>query len=389
MKRQRSLKVNSVLKESVLFKLYMDVIQILRQELKDIEIKTTQTPFNALNLMYREVCRKEELQSRILGGFLDPNENHGYGFIPLTLFLGIIFPGNKFEISQNSKFSITLERYVKPPDAPARRIDILLAWKGVDNKKHAIIIENKLNWASNQKDQLNDYYDCLILEGYEVEGIVYMPFSSKYQHSRHTDANKDVLKKTVDFDAEQLVKWLDKIMEYFKDNDVEISSIIQYRSFWQCLISNNFATMKALEIIEQLSIEEINKIENLAKLVSSNNWCEARFDKISARIKENFNENLVIDYLKYIDGRNYVQYYFHPNECWVELWLEKNEIKLYIVAYTDHGEIITIDKSTFSNKDPDSYYYYHNESYFRFDYNDIDNIVKTVVPLLKELEKFN
>ena len=187
------------MQESVLFKLYMDVIQILRQELKDIEIKTTQTPFNALNLMYREVCRKEELQSRILGGFLDPNENHGYGFIPLTLFLGIIFPGNKFEISQNSKFSITLERYVKPPDAPARRIDILLAWKGVDNKKHAIIIENKLNWASNQKDQLNDYYDCLILEGYEVEGIVYMPFSSKYQHSRHTDANKDVLKKTVDF----------------------------------------------------------------------------------------------------------------------------------------------------------------------------------------------
>lgn len=47
----------------------MDIIQILRQELKDIEIKKTQTPFNALNLMYREVCRKEELQSRIFGGF--------------------------------------------------------------------------------------------------------------------------------------------------------------------------------------------------------------------------------------------------------------------------------------------------------------------------------
>lgn len=367
----------------------MDVIQILRQELKDIEIKTTQTPFNALNLMYREVCRKEELQSRILGGFLDPNENHGYGFIPLTLFLDMVFTENKFEISQNSQFSVNLERFVKPQDTPARRIDILLEWKGDDNKKHAIIIENKLNWASNQTDQLNDYYYCLILEGYEVEGIVYMPFSSKYQHSRHTDANDNVLKKTVDFDAAQLVKWLTKIMAYFKDNDVEMSSIIQYRNFWECLISNNFATMKALEIIEQLSIEEINKIENLATLVSSNKWCEARFDKISARIKETFHENLVIVYNKWNDGSNYAQYYFQPNECWVELWLEKNEIRLFIVADTDHGEIITIDKSTFINREFEKYFYYHNESYFRFDYNDIDNIEKTIVPILEELEKFN
>jgi hypothetical protein len=51
------------------------VILILRQKLKDIEIKKDEIPFNALNIMYREILCKEELQSEIIGGFLNPNEN--------------------------------------------------------------------------------------------------------------------------------------------------------------------------------------------------------------------------------------------------------------------------------------------------------------------------
>lgn len=367
----------------------MEAIQIVIDKLQHIEIKTEQMPFNMLNLMYKEVLRKEELQSRILGGFLDPSENHGFGNVPLNLFLEMVFPEIKFEIRQNCQLSVLLERSVKPPDTPARRIDILLSWKGEANKKHAIIIENKLNWAPNQTNQINDYYDCLIEEGYEVVGVVYMPFSSKHQHSSRTDTKDFVLKKTKDFDAEQLVKWLTKIIDYFKDKDDDISSIIQYKNFWQCLISNNFATIKAMDILEELSIEEINKIENLSRLVASDKWCEARFNKISTKIRNHFNENLIIGYKKWSDGRNYVQYYFGIYDKWVELWLYENEIRLYVVTDADSGETISIDKSTFSNKNLDKYYFYYDVSYFKFGYDKIDNLVETVVPLLKELEKFS
>jgi len=367
----------------------MEKIQIVRQKLKDIKIKKDEKPFNALNLMYKEVLRKEELQSKIIGGFLNPNENHGYGDVPLTIFLNMILGKDKFKISQNSKFSVELERPVIPLGMPARRIDILLSWEDENAKKHAIIIENKLNWAPNQSNQLNDYHDCIFSEKYDIECIVYMPFSSKHQHSSHTDSRSEVLALTKDFDAAQVVIWLEKIKEYFKDKEIETSSIIQYINFWECLITNNHETIKAMEIIEQLSLEEINKIENLAKLVSSVEWCKARFFKITAKIQDQFNENLVIEYRKWTDGRNYVQYFFRPYEFWVELWLEENEIKLYIVAESDKGESKRINDLTFLKKVVDIYYYYYNKTYFEFDYNDIDGLEKTVISLLKELEKFN
>lgn len=370
----------------------MEEIEILRQKLKDIEIRKNEIPFNALNLMYREILRKEELQSKIIGGFLNPNENHGYGYVPLTLFLNRVFGKGKFVITQESKFSVDLERYVLPPDMPARRIDILLSWRDNENNKHAIIIENKLNWAPNQPNQLNDYYDCLIKEGYDVDGLVYMPFSSKYQHSSHTDTKSTVLEKTIDFDAEKLVKWLEDIEADFKKKEIspDISSIHQYIEFWVCLITNNYATMKAIDIIDVLSMDEINKVENLVELVTSTGWCKARFSNITPRIESYFNENLVIEYKKWTDGRNYVQYFFRLYEFWVELWLEEKEIRLYIVSNSDRGETIKINNSTFSYNSFDINYYYNDKSYFKFHYNDfgIDQIEKTVTSLLKELEKF-
>lgn len=370
----------------------METLDLILQKLKTIQISNTQTPFNALNLMYNEVLRKEELQSKIIGGFLNPIENHGFGDIPLTLFLNRIFPENNFGITQNSQFSIDLERPVIPPGMPARRIDILLSWKDNKNQKHAIIIENKLNWASNQSNQLNDYYDCLIVEGYDVEGLVYMPFLSEFQHSRQTDTKKNVLAKTKDFDAKKLVEWLKEIIK--NSNDKEISSIIQYKEFWENLLTNNYTKMKAIEIIEHLSIEEINKIENLAKIVSSNEWCEARFNIITKKIENHFNENLKMLFKKYYDKYvektyNYVEYYFDPYEYWVELHLKENQIELYVVTNIDKDETIIIDKLVFSNKSyKNNHYYYYNEEYLRFDYSEIAKIEQIVVSILKELQKY-
>jgi hypothetical protein len=70
------------------------------------------------------------------------------------------------------------------------------------------------------------------------------------------------------------------------------------------------------------------------------------------------------------------------------LW--DNEIRLFIVSDSDNGESVEINKLIFKNKAQDMHYYYQNDndSCFKFKYNDIDWIDQTVIPLLKELEKY-
>ncbi|MCL2072690.1 MAG: PD-(D/E)XK nuclease family protein [Marinilabiliaceae bacterium] len=140
----------------------------------------------------------------MLAGLLNPDENHGHGSLLIESFLRKI--GVYVVYSKEINLKIETER-----NANGRRIDILVSWLD-GNKKHAVIIENKLNNAPNQPNQLNDYYNAIVSEGYEVDKVVYMPLSKKWQKSEDTDTCKEILNKTIDFDAQDIVDWLESLI---------------------------------------------------------------------------------------------------------------------------------------------------------------------------------
>lgn len=99
--------------------------------------------FNMFKLIDQIYGIGETKHSKFLAFLLDPAANHGQGKLFLTEFLKLL----NIEIKQNSVWKVTCEK---------DNIDILL--KCSHPEKSTIIIENKSNWARDQKNQLYRYW---------------------------------------------------------------------------------------------------------------------------------------------------------------------------------------------------------------------------------------
>lgn len=111
--------------------------------------------------------RKENLHSDLLKIILDPkttqigNPKHLQNFLKVLGLRRNIF-GNELSIKKN----VQVER-------EKHRVDLLIKYNNQKSKK-AIIVENKINDANDQDNQLAKYYEILDKEGYEVLKIPYI-----------------------------------------------------------------------------------------------------------------------------------------------------------------------------------------------------------------------
>lgn len=129
---------------------------------------------------------KEKLHSELLKFFLNNYEDFFYNFLDL---IGI---ENKDDYSN-----------AEIPEYEKNYIDISI----IGNKK-IIIIENKINWAKDQQEQLANYYKKVCGE-YEVEKIVYIAPSKYKEPEEHTFGFDEEIKnqiknkyiKIISFDA--------------------------------------------------------------------------------------------------------------------------------------------------------------------------------------------
>ncbi|KLI60971.1 PD-(D/E)XK nuclease family protein [Brachyspira hyodysenteriae] len=148
---------------------------------------------------------KEKLHSELLKFFLNNYEDFFYNFLDL---IGI---ENKDDYSN-----------AEIPEYEKNYIDISI----IGNKK-IIIIENKINWAKDQQEQLANYYKKVCGE-YEVEKIVYIAPSKYKEPEEHTfgfdneikNQVKDKYIKIISFDAtdKDLVTCFEKSRYNFKDD---------------------------------------------------------------------------------------------------------------------------------------------------------------------------
>lgn len=115
-----------------------------------------------------------------------------------------------------------------------RRIDFVIEGArgnqspGNQSKKHCIIIENKLNDAPDTFNQLPAYKE--LMEGeYEIDALVYLPFSDFKQPDRSTwSKNVDIDKFLCVITASELIdEWLEKCKSNSEDTRVIIKHYIE------------------------------------------------------------------------------------------------------------------------------------------------------------------
>lgn len=353
----------------------LEIIEKLKNEGISFE-KKMETPFSILSILHDEISRKEVTHSKILKNLLSPGNNHGYKNALIDSFLKEIGVDN-FDAKLITNLIIYTEFGID-----GRFIDLLITWKD-DNGKKAVIVENKLNYASDQKDQLNDYYDS-VSRIYQVEKVVYMPISP-YHSAKDTDTRSDVLAKTIDFSIVRLIGWLNTCIEKMANLE-QIHHLISYRDLLKIMYNNHYKLMKADEIQAKLSQEDIGKLIELTSIVTSNDWHNAKYFKL----KETIAKAQIKEPNKNFRGQ-VAEFYYPAYEYWVELWSYARHTEFFICSYNHHADIkisgITFNYHSFEKE---RYYYKASEQhFFIFNYPyEFDALGEVLCIVLKELSDY-
>lgn len=147
--------------------------------------------------------------SRILAFLLDSNEAHGQRDLFIRSFLQYLrLP--KFLAYE--KIIVTIEKPIK--NSTKRRHDIFLeAWIG-NELVWVMSIENKLRGASDQANQINDYWEDLGCYPTKNQHIVYLPVQieqpSRESIKKSNWQNLQSNKQASIFSARDVVKWLEQ-----------------------------------------------------------------------------------------------------------------------------------------------------------------------------------
>lgn len=137
-------------------------------------------PFNIFELI-SDIYYRENFHSDIIAKLFEHK-------IILKNFL------NYIEVDSNKYINSQIKREEK-------KIDIL-----IKTETNCIIIENKLNWASDMREQLSRYYEICKNDKLEVDKIVYLSPNSSKQPEEHSiegiPNHKELVKIIIGYDGE-------------------------------------------------------------------------------------------------------------------------------------------------------------------------------------------
>lgn len=182
------------------------------------ESKEFDLGFNVFSLI-SDSYYKENFHSEIIYALLNPEEKHDEKDLFLNQFIDFVESlGSEIDINNYriEDVSVANEHVIKDQ----RRIDILISPKLNSPKKHAIIIENKINNAKDMDNQLIDYYTHCKTRGLEVDAIIYLsidgtkkPDKNRWKCSAEIKADIDFRLKFIsaydrDEKGESLYHWL-------------------------------------------------------------------------------------------------------------------------------------------------------------------------------------
>ncbi len=159
--------------------------------------------FNIFEIV-TDLYYREKFHSDLIAAFLNPFEKHYEGNLFLNIFIEYInqikpkLSINSLEFKNSeviTEFFIKSEGYYEKEENNATEkgyIDILI--KSVSHKK-VIIIENKINNAPDQKNQLPKYAKYFLDNEYQIEAIIYLNLNHRKKPDTTTwTKDKEILK---------------------------------------------------------------------------------------------------------------------------------------------------------------------------------------------------
>lgn len=275
------------------------IIKILNaaKALNDLMLKEKQSlPYN-INLI-DELHINENAHSRILNMLLQYSHNGQY--VILKSFVEMI-----------KKINPTINISVKSPECTCEqdRIDVLIK----ENGKYAIIIENKVNYAVDQYEQIKRYIEIVKNKGINEKDIyvIYLTRESDKEVSDYSlpDETKRLLDYGKDNSRFILLNFRDHILPWLEDDvlpncalkeDLLISALKQYIDFLKGLLTLRIEQIKIQEKMDNFTKKELG-IDSLEKAIAINKDVKLLSESVDSIIEEMINkiaEDKILDPLK-------------------------------------------------------------------------------------------
>ncbi|MBS7199213.1 MAG: PD-(D/E)XK nuclease family protein [Bacteroidales bacterium] len=308
------------------------------------------------------VSAKEIVHSRIIAEFLDPNGSHHLGSRFLQSFLADFCPG--YDYAGMKDIQITTERYIP---SNRRKIDIFIEW---GCKSGAIIIENKLNEAQYQPNQLEDYGNSIKSEGYARIHVICIHKNRRLIVPNAQFANKILYPMDIA-----------KCFEKTLDNSKESQCIISYITLLKNMHKNNIIMENAKRLLEL----DPSTLMEITQLVQAYNNIPQAKSEIIGDILQNKYHDIKIELKKgyYLQIWNEKDYQI--NKCWITVCLWEDCYSLYITTFQDDITGMTkIKAAEYTNKQTSNYWdwYSSRDERKRFPLNTQLNDVITEVERL-------
>ncbi len=298
---------------NLIFNLEKENIERYKDILKKQDKKLN---FNIFDII-TDKWKRENLHSEILKFLLENYEVFFNNFLELI---------NIKDKKEYSNAEITNEE---------ARIDIL-----IKSEKKAIIVENKINWAPDQNEQLARYYEK-IKNGHngeqerEVEKIVYIAPSKDKNPNAQTFGEyekeiKDRLEKIISFDGSKndLVSCLEKSRDKLKENLEKTKNNLDSEDFNKLFFINHY-----IEILKRTGEGDMSTIKsNFSKeIIEKYKNGDNIFEKLNYIIEmcsdKNFPAKMLNDYFIFKFGMNDCGYDKDRNSYSCNYWLDYNNGK--------------------------------------------------------------
>ncbi len=251
------------------------------------------------------------------------------------------------------------------------RIDIL-----IKSENKAIIVENKINWAPDQNEQLAKYYKK-VKDEYkkEVEKIIYIVPSKDKNPDAQTFGEyekeiKDRLEKIISFDGSEndLVSCLEKSRDKLKENLEKTKNNFDSENFNKLFFINHY-----IEILKRTGVGDMSTIKsNFAKeIIEKYKNGDNIFEKLNYIIEmcsdKNFPAKILNDYFISKLGMNDRGYNKEEGGYSCNYWLDYNNGKeknafsitihslgiseVYLTLWDDNENINNILKTVINKKE--------------------------------------
>ena len=213
------------------------------------------------------------------------------------------------------------------------RIDIL-----IKSEKKAIIVENKINWAPDQNEQLAKYYKK-VKDEYkkEVEKIIYIVPSKDKNPDEQTFGKdekikkeiKDRLEKIISFDGSKndLVSCLEKSRDKLKENLEKTKNNFDSEDFNKLFFINHYIEILKRTGAGDMSEVELNFFKEIMEKYKTDKDIFKKINYIAEMCSNNNLAKILNDYFISKLGMNNCGYNKEEGSYSCQYWLDYNKDK--------------------------------------------------------------